>query len=228
VAAAGRRPGRRGYGPPGGSMSDTAVRDVQTLEPACLPAKQAARYLGMPVEVLAALVDSGELPAIEIGDRRIFRRIDLDAWVSKAALRAQERARVRAEEIGRRKAHQMCKSTQIGANGCKALQQSLSGSQHENGRIRSVSRLDPSGVASDDGTRGALMRVPEAAVYLSVSVRTLYELLRDGEIPFIKARGTTLIPREALDRWIRERLAARPRLLHRGRGYRPTRRVSAR
>ena len=47
-----------------------------------------------------------------------------------------------------------------------------------------------------------LLTTDEAAVYLRLSERKLYELVANGEIPCTKVTGRWLFPRAALDRWV--------------------------
>ncbi len=61
----------------------------------------------------------------------------------------------------------------------------------------------------------------EAAAYLRLKERKLYELVAEGAIPCSKVTGKWLFPRAALDRWVAAGLA-RPRL--RGGGLAPHRR----
>jgi excisionase family DNA binding protein len=69
----------------------------------------------------------------------------------------------------------------------------------------------------------ACMRPRDAASYLGISVTTLYRLLRAGEIPFIQARGATLIRLADMDGWLQRKAQEPARLRHRGRGYRAVR-----
>src|SRR3954469_17148163 len=47
-----------------------------------------------------------------------------------------------------------------------------------------------------------LLTTEEAAVYLRLSERKLYELVANGAIPCTKVTGKWLFPRAALDRWL--------------------------
>src|SRR3954452_24856203 len=47
-----------------------------------------------------------------------------------------------------------------------------------------------------------LLTADEAAVYLRLSERKLYELVANGAIPCTKVTGKWLFPRAALDRWL--------------------------
>src|SRR6478672_9709952 len=47
-----------------------------------------------------------------------------------------------------------------------------------------------------------LMTTDEAAVYLRLSERKLYELVANGAVPCTKVTGKWLFPRAALDRWL--------------------------
>ena len=53
-----------------------------------------------------------------------------------------------------------------------------------------------------------LLTTDEAAVYLRLSERKLYELVANGEIPCTKVTGRWLFPRAALDRWVMSGLIA--------------------
>jgi excisionase family DNA binding protein len=46
-----------------------------------------------------------------------------------------------------------------------------------------------------------LLTVPEAARYLGLGRRLVYELIERGEITAVKRRGATLIDKESLDRF---------------------------
>src|SRR5262245_62656496 len=47
-----------------------------------------------------------------------------------------------------------------------------------------------------------LLTTDEAATYLRLSQRKLYELLAKGAVPCTKVTGRWLFPRAALDRWV--------------------------
>ena len=47
-----------------------------------------------------------------------------------------------------------------------------------------------------------LLTTDEAAVYLRLSERKLYELVATGAVPCTKVTGKWLFPRAALDRWL--------------------------
>src|SRR5262249_51968262 len=47
-----------------------------------------------------------------------------------------------------------------------------------------------------------LLTTDEAAIYLRLSPRKLYELLAKGAVPCTKVTGRWLFPRAALDRWV--------------------------
>jgi excisionase family DNA binding protein len=49
---------------------------------------------------------------------------------------------------------------------------------------------------------GELLTTDEAATYLRLSERKLYELVANGAVPCTKATGRWLFPKAALDRWI--------------------------
>ena len=59
-----------------------------------------------------------------------------------------------------------------------------------------------------------LLTTDEAAVYLRLSERKLYELVANGEIPCTKVTGRWLFPRAALDRWVLSGLIAPPGTAH--------------
>lgn len=52
-----------------------------------------------------------------------------------------------------------------------------------------------------------LLTTDEAAAYLRLSERKLYELIASGEIPCTKITGRWLFPRAALDQWVRASVA---------------------
>jgi excisionase family DNA binding protein len=53
-----------------------------------------------------------------------------------------------------------------------------------------------------------LLTTDEAAAYLRLSERKLYELVANGEVPCTKVTGRWLFPRAALDRWVMSGLIA--------------------
>lgn len=74
-------------------------------------------------------------------------------------------------------------------------------------------------MADESGAiRQAALRAQDAAAYLGVSTRTVYALLKRGELRFVKVGGCTVVPVRELDRFLSEGLGAKP-LLHRGPGY---------
>lgn len=63
------------------------------LERVTLPAKPAARYLGISYWKLLELVRVGKIPHIRVGGRILFRKEGLDRWLEE-----QEAASIRKEE----------------------------------------------------------------------------------------------------------------------------------
>jgi excisionase family DNA binding protein len=59
-----------------------------------------------------------------------------------------------------------------------------------------------------------LLTTDEAADYLRLSERKLYELVANGEVPCTKVTGRWLFPRAALDRWVLAGLIAPASLAH--------------
>ena len=55
-----------------------------------------------------------------------------------------------------------------------------------------------------------LLTTDEAAAYLRLSERKLYELVADGAVPCSKATGRWLFPKAALDQWVTSGMAMRP------------------
>ena len=53
-----------------------------------------------------------------------------------------------------------------------------------------------------------LLTTDEAAIYLRLSERKLYELVANGAVPCTKVTGRWLFPRAALDRWVMAGLIA--------------------
>lgn len=53
------------------------------ITPALLDRLQAARFLCISVNHLGNLTSAGEIPSLTIGRRRLYRRLDLDAWVAE-------------------------------------------------------------------------------------------------------------------------------------------------
>lgn len=54
------------------------------------------------------------------------------------------------------------------------------------------------------GTGDAILTIREAARFLKLNDRTVYQLAQRGAIPAVKIGGAWRIHREELDRWIRE------------------------
>jgi putative molybdopterin biosynthesis protein len=59
-----------------------------------------------------------------------------------------------------------------------------------------------------------LMTTDEAAAYLRLSERKLYELVANGAVPCTKVTGKWLFPKAALDRWLAAGLIAPAALMH--------------
>jgi putative molybdopterin biosynthesis protein len=51
------------------------------------------------------------------------------------------------------------------------------------------------------------LNTEEAASYLGISERKLYELVANGAVPCSKVTGKWLFPRAAIDRWIEAGMA---------------------
>lgn len=56
--------------------------DFQAITPRLMTIPAAARYLGASVHSIRALVWSGELPYIALGQRHLIARDALDAWIA--------------------------------------------------------------------------------------------------------------------------------------------------
>lgn len=54
-----------------------------------------------------------------------------------------------------------------------------------------------------DPVRRATLTVPEAAQLLGVGRNTLWALVRRGDIPSVRIGARRVIPRDALDEWVR-------------------------
>ena len=52
------------------------------------------------------------------------------------------------------------------------------------------------------------LRQTEVAELLGVSRDTVKRMVRDGELPVVRLRGSVRIPRKALERWIDEHVEA--------------------
>ena len=50
------------------------------------------------------------------------------------------------------------------------------------------------------------LRPKEAAEALGISDRTLRTWMRNEELPFLRVAGVVLIPREELERWLKQRI----------------------
>ena len=59
-----------------------------------------------------------------------------------------------------------------------------------------------------------LLTTDEAATYLRLSERKLYELVAQGAVPCTKVTGRWLFPRAALDRWVTAGLITPAALSH--------------
>jgi excisionase family DNA binding protein len=66
--------------------AETVSREHTTAnghaEVAALDREGAARYLGIGTTKLAQLTRDGRLPSVRIGDRRLWRRADLDSFLA--------------------------------------------------------------------------------------------------------------------------------------------------
>ena len=67
--------------------------------------------------------------------------------------------------------------------------------------MRSSRPFDPDELL-DDG----LLRVPEAAELLAVGKSTIYLLMENGEIPYVRVRGARRIPKRAVTEFAKARL----------------------
>lgn len=58
----------------------------------------------------------------------------------------------------------------------------------------------------EDKNKGAVevMNVQEAAAYLGLGVRTVYNLAKNGKIPAVKLAGAWRFPKVAIDTWMVE------------------------
>jgi len=54
------------------------VQRLMTLRQACL-------YLGMSPDKIRFMTDTGELPALRVGDRRMFELPELERWIAQQA-----------------------------------------------------------------------------------------------------------------------------------------------
>jgi excisionase family DNA binding protein len=52
------------------------------------------------------------------------------------------------------------------------------------------------------------LTLPEVAVLLKVAEKTVYTMVRTGQIPAFKVRGQWRFKRDDIDRWIDERTAS--------------------
>ena len=57
-------------------------------------------------------------------------------------------------------------------------------------------------------TSGPYLSTDEAAAYLGLKARKLYDMATQGQVPCSKVTGKWLFPRAALDRWVESGLAA--------------------
>src|SRR5687767_10147934 len=71
-------------------------------------------------------------------------------------------------------------------------------------KLRKICRLIHKGTGLPD-----LLTTDEAATYLRLSERKLYELVAQGAVPCTKVTGRWLFPRAALDRWVLTGMASR-------------------
>ena len=58
----------------------------------------------------------------------------------------------------------------------------------------------------------ALMNVKDVATYLNLSERTIYSLIKHGNIPFLRAGGQYRFDRERVDKWLQQTSGAKPEL----------------
>ena len=62
-------------------MIGKAIALIQVPNQRLFGTKAAARYLGIHEQTLRKLTDLGELPALRMGSRRVYRLEDLDAYI---------------------------------------------------------------------------------------------------------------------------------------------------
>jgi len=58
------------------------ARHRPDLPSAVLDRFTAAPYLGLGLSTLAELTATGEVPSLKVGRRRLYRLVDLDAWLA--------------------------------------------------------------------------------------------------------------------------------------------------
>ncbi|MCG2817863.1 MAG: helix-turn-helix domain-containing protein [Actinomycetia bacterium] len=58
-------------------------------------------------------------------------------------------------------------------------------------------------MGTERGNTPEIMNVEQLADYLSLGVRTIYNLAHDGEIPGLKVAGTWRFPKAAIDDWLK-------------------------
>jgi excisionase family DNA binding protein len=64
---------------------------ANSIAPALLDRLQAAKYLCISVNHLGNLTGAGEMTSLTIGRRRLYRRVDLDAWVAERVVGGDRR-----------------------------------------------------------------------------------------------------------------------------------------
>lgn len=60
-----------------------------TTPPAAMTRRDAARYLGVSVRTLDAIVADGHLPVVRVGRRVLLRRATIDAWLAARERRSE-------------------------------------------------------------------------------------------------------------------------------------------
>jgi excisionase family DNA binding protein len=61
---------------------NTSPHRFGSAGPMLLTQRQAAELLGIPPEALRRMATRGAVPSFKVGSRRIYRRSDLDSWIS--------------------------------------------------------------------------------------------------------------------------------------------------
>ncbi|WP_144518116.1 excisionase family DNA-binding protein [Bacillus thuringiensis] len=64
------------------------------MERSTLTAREAAKYLGVSLDLVYKESIYGSLPCIRIGRRKIFRKESLDRWMAKKEMQCLEGRRV--------------------------------------------------------------------------------------------------------------------------------------
>lgn len=77
-------------------MNEAKIKNLKLnksskFKKATMTAKQAAAYIGISYWLILELVKRGEIPCIDLGRRKLFRKKSLDDWMTKVEEECMEK-----------------------------------------------------------------------------------------------------------------------------------------